>query len=95
MFNEVIFDLETKKIFADIKGDNPGDLGVSVVGLYKRSIDENYEEIEGELLSFWEKEFDKIWPIFQEADRIIGFNSLRCPRTCTLCQLSFCKTFPL
>ena len=76
MYSEVIFDLETKKLFGDIEGDDPGDLGVSIVGLYHRQIDENYNEIEGKLLSFWEDEFEKMWPIFQKADRIIGFNSL-------------------
>jgi DEAD/DEAH box helicase domain-containing protein len=28
------------------------------------------------MLSFWEKDFGKIWPIFQNAKRIIGFNSI-------------------
>lgn len=74
--NEVIFDVETKKLFSDIDGDNPGDLGVSIVSLYKRVIDENYKEKSGNIMSFWESNFDKMWPIFQEADRIIGFNSI-------------------
>ncbi len=26
--------------------------------------------------SFWEKDFDAMWPIFQEANRIIGYNSI-------------------
>jgi len=26
--------------------------------------------------SFWEKDFGGMWPIFQEANRIIGFNSI-------------------
>lgn len=76
MYNEVIFDLETKKLFGDIQGDNPADLGVSIVSLYQREIDENYTEIKGGILSFWEDDFDKMWPIFQEADRIIGYNSI-------------------
>lgn len=76
MFNEVIFDLETKKLFSEIEGNDPGDLGVSVVSLYKRKLDGNLQEVKGNLMSFWENEFDRMWPIFQEADRIIGFNSL-------------------
>ncbi len=75
MLTEVIFDLETKKLFSDIDGNDPGDLGVSIVSLYKRTLDENLEETKGEMLSFWENEFDKMWPIFQSADRIVGFNS--------------------
>lgn len=85
MYNEVIFDLETKKLFGDIKGNDPADLEVSIVGLYHRKIDEIFDEkegrkilseVEGDLLTFWEDDFSKMWPLFQEADRIIGFNSL-------------------
>lgn len=74
---EVIFDLETKKIFDDIVGNDPADLGVSLVSLYQRTLDENFNEIEGKVQSFWEEEFEKMWPIFQNAQRIIGFNSLK------------------
>lgn len=67
---EVIFDLETKKFFDETGTTNPADLGVSIVSLYTREIGK-----EGELLSFWEKDFDTMWKIFRDADRIIGFNS--------------------
>lgn len=76
MYNEVIFDVETKKLFEDIEGTDPGDLEVSIVSLYKRELDENLSEVEGKIQSFWEEDFEKMWPIFQKADRIIGFNSL-------------------
>lgn len=72
---EVIFDVETKKIFSEIEGDNPGDLGVSIVSLYQRTVDSSQKEIEGKMMSFWENEFNKMWPILQDAERIIGFNS--------------------
>ena len=73
---EVIFDLETKKFFDDTGTTNPADLGVSIVSLYARQIDDNFTEIKGEMLSFFEKDFDSMWKCFLEADRIIGFNSL-------------------
>lgn len=76
-FTEVIFDLETKKIFSDIEDYDPAKLGVSIVSVYRREIDDGYNEIKGEMKSFWEDEFEKMWPFFSEADRIIGFNSLR------------------
>ncbi|OGM03168.1 hypothetical protein A2115_00005 [Candidatus Woesebacteria bacterium GWA1_41_8] len=85
MKSEVIFDVETKKLFSDIEGSDPGDLGVSVVSVYSRHIDESLEEvesrkipseIEGKMQSFWEKDFDNMWSIFQSADRIIGYNSI-------------------
>jgi len=76
MFTEVIFDIETKQIFDDIEGDNPADLGTSIVSLFTRTLDENHNEISGQIMSFWEEDFSKMWPFFQQADRIIGFNSL-------------------
>jgi DEAD/DEAH box helicase domain-containing protein len=72
---EVFFDCETKKLFSEIEGFNPRLLEASIVSLYQRTVDENYSEKEGKLISFWEKDFDKIWQIFSSADRIIGFNS--------------------
>ena len=76
MHTEVFFDVETKKLFGDVAENNPALLGVSIVSVYSRKIDESLNEVEGQIKRFWEKEFDKMWPIFQEADRIIGFNSL-------------------
>lgn len=73
---QVFFDVETKKLFGEIEGTDPGNLGVSIVSLYSREVDENQNEISGEMQSFWENEFDKMWPVFQQAHRIIGFNSL-------------------
>jgi len=76
MKTEVIFDIETKKLFEEISSFNPADLGVSVVSLYLRQVDENFIEKEGRILSFWENDFSEMWEIFTKADRIIGFNSL-------------------
>lgn len=74
---EVFFDVETKKIFSDIPDNDPGKLGVSIVSVYKREVDENQNEINGNMQSFWEEDFDKMWPVFTGAKRIIGFNSIR------------------
>jgi DEAD/DEAH box helicase domain-containing protein len=74
-FTEVFFDIETKKLFQEITTNNPADLGVSIVSAYKRKVDEKNNEIEGEMYSFWESEFDKLWALFSNTDRIIGFNS--------------------
>ncbi|MBI4099532.1 ribonuclease H-like domain-containing protein [Candidatus Microgenomates bacterium] len=64
---EVVFDLETKKFFDETGTTNPADLGVSVVSLFVRPEEKMY--------SFWEKDFDTMWKIFRDADRVIGFNS--------------------
>lgn len=77
MVTEIIFDVETKKLFSDITTDNPGDLGVSIVSTYKRTLDESLHETQGEMRSFWEQDFPLMWPWFEQADRIIGFNSLK------------------
>jgi len=76
MITEVIFDLETKQLFSDVGSHDPRKLGVSVLSLYQRRVDDNINEIEGSMQSFWEADFPKLWPILEQADRIIGFNSL-------------------
>lgn len=76
MLTEIIFDIETKKFFDEVEGRDPGKLGVSVVSAYKRRLGDTNQEIEGEMRSFWEKDFEEMWKWFAEADRVIGFNSL-------------------
>lgn len=82
MFNEVIFDLETQKFFDEIEGFDPANLGVSILSMYVRSLDENFKEIKGppageasKMISFFEEDLSKAWEIFKKADRIVGFNS--------------------
>lgn len=73
---EVIFDTETKKFFDEIQGYNASKLGVSITSVYSRIVDENLNEIEGKMQSFWEKDFSEMFKLFEKADRIIGFNSI-------------------
>lgn len=73
---EVIFDLETQKLFEETKTGAPEELGVSIVSVYKRRLDDNYQEVEGKMISLWENELEKLWELFRNADRIIGFNSI-------------------
>lgn len=93
MLTEIIFDLETKKLFQDISTNNPADLGVSIVSAYKRTLDENLNEITGEMTSFWEEDFNAMWAYFSNVDRIIGFNSLGfdVPALVPLCPYNFKK----
>ena len=76
IIKEVFFDVETKGWFSDTEERDPSKLGVSICSVYSREIDENFKEIKGEMKSFWEKEFSQMWDTFQNADRIIGFNSI-------------------
>ncbi|MBU0998383.1 ribonuclease H-like domain-containing protein [Patescibacteria group bacterium] len=76
IFKEVFFDVETKRWFSDIEERDPSQLGVSICSVYSREVSENFKEIKGEMKSFWENELSQMWSIFQEADRVIGFNSI-------------------
>lgn len=63
----VVFDIETSNIFADVGKRDPALLDISVVGLYDSTTD-SYS-------SYIQSEFSKMWPIFEAADILIGFNS--------------------
>jgi len=66
-FNEIVFDVETKKAFSDVGGRaNPERLGVSVVGAYFYKDDSFRSFTENELKYFFEE--------MASAERIIGFN---------------------
>lgn len=74
---EIIFDIETEKLFSDLDNFDPQALGVSIVCLYKRKFDTtSRKEIEGENLYFWKNDLDTMWPVFANTDRVIGFNSI-------------------
>lgn len=75
---EVIFDIETKKLFDQIADRSDLSLlGVSIVSAYKREVDDGGVEIKGEMRSFWENELEELEKWFLDSDRIIGFNSLK------------------
>lgn len=76
MYDEVFFDIETKRIFDDIEGNDPADLGISIISVYKRKVDDKFNEISGQMYSFFEEDFANMWALFSNADRIVGFNSL-------------------
>ncbi len=60
---EVVFDIETY----GAQVHDHKNLKISVVCLYDYSTDQ--------FLSFREEEFPKLWPYFEKADRLIGYNS--------------------
>lgn len=73
---EVIFDVETQKLFSDIDSFDAGGLGISVVSAYERLLDENLKESKGKMHSFWVDNLNGLWDLFSVADRIIGFNTI-------------------
>ncbi|HKC04322.1 MAG TPA: ribonuclease H-like domain-containing protein [Patescibacteria group bacterium] len=76
MIFEVIFDTETKKFFDEATGYDASKLGVSITSVYSRTLGDDFKETGGKMQSFWEKDFDEMFKIFEKADRVIGFNSL-------------------
>ncbi len=77
MITEVIFDIESQKLFSEVENNDPAKLGVSIVSCYIREVNENQDEIRGEMRSFWEHELADLWPIMATAKRIIGFNTIK------------------
>lgn len=73
LMQEVILDLETKRAFVETGKYDPRKLGVSYVGICRRSVSDADPSNE-ELLGFFEDELADLWPILEQADRIIGFN---------------------
>ncbi len=67
MSREIVFDIETQNTFADVNNDIKG-LKVSVVVIYDYS-DDQYKV-------FKEDELGELWPILEQADRLIGYNSI-------------------
>ena len=64
---KVFFDIETKNIFEEVGSNNPADLDISVVAIYD-SVTDTYQ-------SFTQEQFSKLWPILEQADMLIGYNS--------------------
>lgn len=77
MITEVIFDCETKRLFTEIGSYDPAGLGVSIVSVYLRTVDEQQQELTGRMMSFWEHELPDMWEHFRTATRVIGFNSVK------------------
>jgi len=71
--NEVILDLETQRAFVESGKYDPKKLGVSYVGICQRTMDSE-ERGSGELSGFFKNQLGGLWPILEQADRIIGFN---------------------
>ncbi|MEO8581924.1 MAG: ribonuclease H-like domain-containing protein [Patescibacteria group bacterium] len=68
---QIIFDIETKRTFNQVDGNFPEKLGVSFVGVCVRDSMHG----DGEMLGFFEHELEQMFPLFEQADMLIGFNS--------------------
>jgi DEAD/DEAH box helicase domain-containing protein len=64
---KIIFDCETSNIFTDVGSSDAADLDLSVVCIYDSETDK--------YSSYFKEELKDLWPIFEKADLLIGFNS--------------------
>ena len=66
MERKIVYDVETQKAFDEVTKRNPEKLGISVIAVYDYS--------DGEYKTFREENIKELWPLFESADLIIGFN---------------------
>jgi len=64
---KITFDIETKNTFEDIGENTPALLDISIVCIHDSKTN-TYD-------SFLEDDFDRLWPILEKADMLIGYNS--------------------
>ncbi len=64
---KITFDIETKNTFEDIGTNDATKLDISIVCTHNSETDE-YD-------SFLEDDFDRLWPLLESADMLIGYNS--------------------
>ncbi|TAL49254.1 hypothetical protein EPN83_01815 [Patescibacteria group bacterium] len=64
---KIVFDTETSNLFSDVGSPDPAALELSVVAIYDSASD-SYQP-------FLQEDLAALWPILEQADLLIGFNS--------------------
>lgn len=64
---KIVFDIETKNLFAEVGSASPDSLSISLVGVWDSETNS--------YTSYLEEELGKLWPLLEKADLLIGFNS--------------------
>jgi len=64
---KIFFDIETRNTFQDAGSNDPAALDISVVCIYDSKTDL--------YTSYLQEELHKLWPILEQADLLIGYNS--------------------
>ncbi len=64
---KVVFDIETQNLFAEVGSASPEALSIALVGVWDSATDS--------YTSYLEDELPKLWPLLEQADLLIGFNS--------------------
>ena len=63
----IVFDIETQNTFAQVRTSDAAALDISLLAIYDSETKE--------YSSYLEDELDKLWPILESADILIGYNS--------------------
>jgi hypothetical protein len=63
----IVFDIETRNVFADVGKAEPALLDISIVGIYDSATDSYH--------SFTVEELPRLWPFIERAHILIGYNS--------------------
>lgn len=64
---KVVFDIETRNVFADVGKNDPSLLDIAIVAIYDSETDQ--------YTTYLEEELGQLWPILERTDILIGFNS--------------------
>lgn len=64
---KIVFDIETQNTFEQAGTNDPAGLAISLVGVYDSETEE--------YTCYLHDELNKLWPILEQADMLIGFNS--------------------
>lgn len=64
---KIVFDIETTNFFTDTGSNDPASLTLACVCIHDSETDS--------FSSFFEEDLKRLWPIFEKADLLIGFNS--------------------
>lgn len=64
---KIVLDIETKNTFQEVGSNDPAKLDISLLVIFDYKTKEYF--------TFTEKNFNDLWPILEETDLIIGYNS--------------------
>lgn len=64
---KIVFDIETRNVFADVGKNDPSLLDLALVAIHDSETNE--------YTSYLQEDLNKLWPVIERADILIGFNS--------------------
>jgi len=64
---KIVFDIETRNVFADVGKNDPSLLDLALIAIHDSETNE--------YSSYLQEDLNKLWPIIERADMLIGFNS--------------------